>query len=169
MRGAASLLLCAAGVLTGLLLRDRLRQKTRIAHALCRMVREIGSRALYLRQPLPQIVSCLAQDASLSGELPFLADCVRRCDALPFPAAWQDAAAAFLRTHRLRGFSPALLEQMGFALAAADEKQLAGLLDWYLCQFRSLLQSSQHALDNAGKTILYVCSAVGLLLGILIL
>lgn len=169
MRILAALLFSAAGVLAGRLLQDRLRRRMLTADALCRMVQEISARALYLHQPLPQITAALAQDVAFADALPFLADCVNRCGQSPFPAAWQCAAEAFLRTGCLPAQQTRLLGQLGGALASADERQLSDLLAWYADQFRALLLSSQRTLESAGKRYMYLCSAGGILLGILIL
>ena len=168
MRTAAALLITAAGILAGLLLRDRLRRKLRVADALCRMCAEIGGRMLYLCEPLPAITEALSRNETYA-DLPFLGVCAEQCrNGAAFPSAWRTAAEQFIRAQRISADRVPLVS-LGPALTAADARQIEQLLTLYGEQFGSLRQSAQESLDHNGKLALTVCAGAGVLLGILLL
>ena len=89
-------------------------------------------------------------------------------EGIAFPRAWQTAAQKFMHTQHLSA-DRVPLASLAAALAAADERQIGELLTLYGEQFRALRQSASRSLEKNGKLCLYVCGAVGILLGILLI
>ena len=168
MRAAASVLLCAAGLCVGGVLRDTLRRRVLVLDQLCLFLRQLRFRAR-LHQPLGTLLSECSRDSGYSL-LTFLPDCAsRRQSGTPLPTAWEQAAGAFLRTARLSRREGQMLVQLVPALCTADGQQLDALLEMYDARAAEAVQRAAQTDASLGGLCVRICGAAGLLLGIMIL
>lgn len=168
MRVIAAVLVTAASVFAGVLVRMDLRRRVRVSSEICLFLREMRLRAR-LYEPLDVQITALSQDAGLTG-LTFLSDCSGRClSGQPLPQAWTSAVRTFARAQRLPRTTEELLLQCVPALTAADGGRVDGLLEWYETRAAQQLASAAQTDASVGSLCVRVCGAAGLLLGILIL
>ncbi len=168
MRAAAALLLTLASVCVGMLLRDGFRRRVRISEQICLLLREVRLRAR-LHEPLDVQIEALSANRELTT-LTFLPDCAARIrQGEPLPQAWAAAAEAFLRMHRLPCTQREMLVQCLPALSDADGHRVEGLLELYETRAAQALEEANRREASVGALCVRVCTAAGLLLGILIL
>lgn len=168
MRAAAVVLLTAASLCAGALLRDGLRRRVQIFSQICLFLREVRLRAR-LHEPLDVQIGALAENRELSA-LTFLPDCAARVEkGQPLPQAWTAAVDTFVRAHRIPRAQGEMLSQCVPALSDADSHRVEGLLELYETRAAQALEKAAQTDASVGSLVVRICGAVGLLLGILIL
>lgn len=168
MRAAAAVLLTAAGVCMGMLLRDRLRRRVQIWSQICQFLREVRLR-VRLHEPMDAQIASLSENRALRM-LTFLPDCAARCrKGLPLPQAWTESVERFLHAGGLSRAQGEMLAQWIPALSAADSQRVDGLLELYETRAAQALEAASQREAAVGNLCVRICGAAGLLLGILIL
>lgn len=168
MRVIAAVLVTAASLFVGMLLRERLRTRVQICGQICLFLREVRLRAR-LHEPLDAQIESLSQDHELE-KLTFLRDCAAGCrQEQSLPQAWTASVRTFTHMQRLPRQLAQMLAQCIPALAAADGSRVDGLLEWYGARAAQALESASQTDASVGGLCVRICGAAGLLLGILIL
>ena len=168
MKVAAAVLLTAASLCAGSLLRDGLRKRVQLWSQICLLLRQIRLRAR-LHEPLDVQIDTLARDRELE-KLTFLPDCAAYCrQGQPLPKAWTTAVQAFVRERKLPRSQAQMLIQCIPALCDADSARVDGLLEWYEARSAQALETATQTDASVGALCVRVCGAAGLLLSILIL
>ncbi len=122
-------------------------------------------RTQYLHEPLYRTVEVLSRCEALS-ELRFLKECAERCESgTDFPKAWSEA----VRNTELKKQDAELLRSFGEALSSANTTEISGVMELYEIQIERRVKETEEETRSDSKMYMSLFSAIGILLGIIIL
>lgn len=168
MRWLAAMLAVLLGAAVGAGLRNRLRRQAEVLRQICLLLRQMRTETAYLHTPFPALVQSLGENGECRA-LTFLTDCTVQCAAgTAFPDAWRAAVHRFRRSGALPAQAGRELAQLAGSVCGADIRRVDGILALYEQTMERHLQNAEERNRTGGRLCVRVCSAVGLLFGILI-
>lgn len=169
MRAFVLILPVLLGAVFGRSLQNRLRRRERVLRQICLLLRQMRTSTAYLHTPFPALVRSFC-DGEAFKELTFLPDCAVQCDAgVAFPEAWHESVRRFRRSGALSAGAGRELSQLAFSACGADAQSVDSVLSLYEDAMHRHLQDAEEHSRTGGELCVRVCSAVGLLFGILII
>ncbi len=147
-------------------MQKRLQMRLRVLRELDLFYRQMRTRIVYLQEPMQKAVEALAVEDSFS--MLFLPHCASLCrDGTAFPDAWKMSVKTWRQGALLSKEQLDSLELLALSVIRQDTAGVGQTLDLYIQRNMEILQIAEEQKEHTGKLYIRVGSAVGLLLGIL--